>query len=242
MVGREGARRRAHEQHVVAVAQHRAGGAGTGLQTPSTQATAPTVRRVPSITDASNSTPPSSVSAAPRPALKIGSSSYTSATAASTASIALPPAASTAWPASRRRPPRRSACAPAARGRWGCGPRPRARRSLPRPSPPDDSENVTTLVGWRPDALRESCCCWRLRGPLPPPLGQAIRLGTCTCSSPANPRRGLRGCGCTRPKYRLNIGWPQRRGFAILHVRVVIIGRTRSWTSAPRPRRRSTNV
>jgi hypothetical protein len=38
--------------------------------------------------------------------------------------------------------------------------------------------------------------------------------------------------GDIRPEYRLNIGWPQRRGFAILHGRVVIIGRTCSWTCA----------
>ena len=94
LIGGERARRRAHEQDVVAVAQHRAGGAHRVAHALHAGHRA-TWRPVPSITDASSSTPPSWVSAAPRPALNSGSSSSTT-TAASTASSALPPAASTA--------------------------------------------------------------------------------------------------------------------------------------------------
>jgi hypothetical protein len=73
--------------------------ARTGLRTPRTAATAPAARVAPSMIEASSSTRPYSVSAAPRPALNSGSSSSTT-TAASTASSAAPPAASTPWPAS----------------------------------------------------------------------------------------------------------------------------------------------
>ena len=61
-------------------------------------ATAPAFLVEPSIIEASSSLKPSAVNTAPLPALKFGSSSNT-IMAAVTASIALPPFSSTAWPA-----------------------------------------------------------------------------------------------------------------------------------------------
>ena len=179
VVGGERARRRAHEQHVAAVARAPRGRPGPGCARPPRTATAPARRPVPSITEASSSTPPSSVSAAPRPALNSGSSSSTT-TAASTASSALPPAASTAWPAStagRRagahalQPVRvggDAARAPVDDDRW-----------LGHLAP-DDSEKRTTLVAWRPDAARAPCCSW-------PALVLAAVVAVLLVTGPLNP-------------------------------------------------------
>ena len=191
-----------------------------GLRIPLSAATAPAARSAPRMIAASWTACPRSSSAAPRPALKTGSSSST-ITAACTAASASPP------PPAPRGPPRRRAATPASAAAWcsGCQlPAPpwttivitgtvqryvraAARGRRPRRPPSTATPRASDSPGWRGglEALAvEPLRADHDRGPLragvhvahrqvePPGDAASARGRWCGCASSRRARRGRR--------------------------------------------------